>query len=278
MHRTHSMLIAGILTASCAFAQMQPVVTDNQGAGGIDWANRVIVATGIGVANPDMSEAAARPGAMRAAQQIALRNALEAFKGIMLNSTTTVENFMVKSDLITSKVGGFIKGFKQEGRTKYMSDGSVEITMSIPLDGIDGAGNILYGSEIGTKPSITAFEGGRTSSPRLFSGLVVDCRGLRIKPALCPRIIDEAGKEVYGSAYVSREWAIKQGIVGYAKSLDDAKKLDRIGKTPGSIKAVKAAGENAIDVTISDVDAADIRSAAKNLSFLSECRIVFVVD
>jgi hypothetical protein len=99
-----------------------------------------------------------------------------------------------------------------------------------------------------------------------------------VKPALAPKIIDESGKEVYGSAYVSREWAIKYGIVGYAKEVKAAAKLDRVGSTPGQIKALKAQGDNATDVVISDTDAADVRSAAKNLKFLSECRVILVVD
>ena len=52
-----------------------------------------------------------------------------------------------------------------------------------------------------------------------------------VKPALSPRILDETGIEVYGSAYVSREWAIKNGVVGYSKDITAALKLvDRIGK------------------------------------------------
>ena len=101
------------LFAAVAGAQMQPVVTDEQGNGNVDWSARMIVATGIGAPNPELPEAAQRPGAERAAQQIALRNALETVKGIFINSSTTVENFMTKSDVITSRVSGFVKGFER---------------------------------------------------------------------------------------------------------------------------------------------------------------------
>jgi hypothetical protein len=265
-----------------AMAQMQPVldtvVTDKQGDGAIDWTNRIIYAKGIGAPNPDHPEAAQRAGAIRAAQQIALRNALETLKGIFLNSSTTVENFMVKSDVITSRVSGFVRGFEQKGKEKYMSDGSVELVMAIPLDGVGGIDDVLWGNTIGEKPSIAAFEGTKAKKAMVFTGLIIDCHGLNVKPALAPKILDESGKEVYGSAYVSREWAIKYGIVGYAKEVKAAAKLDRVGKTPGQIKALKAQGDNATDVVISDADAADVRSAAQNLKFLSECRVILVVD
>jgi hypothetical protein len=283
MNKVLTSVAIGLFAASFAAAEMQPVVldtvvSDNQGNGCIDWTNRIIYSKGIGAPNPDMPEAAQRPGAIRAAQQIALRNALETLKGIYLNSSTTVENFMVKSDVITSHVSGFVRGFEQKGKERYMSDGSVEVTMSIPLDGIGGIDDQLLGTMVGAKPSITAFEGTKGPKAMVFSGLIIDCRGLHVKPALAPKIIDEEGREVYGSAYVAREWAIKYGIIGYSKDVKAAAKLDRVGKTPGQIKALKAQGDNATDVVISAADAADVRSAAQNLKFLSECRVILVVD
>jgi hypothetical protein len=247
---------------------------------GVDWEERFIVATGIGSPSADasMPQAAQRAGALRAARLAALRDALEKVKGIYMNSSTTVENFMLKSDVITSRVSGFIKNFEQEGRPKYMSDGSVEVTMKIPLDGIGGLGESLYGEEVGESPSVTKFSGKASPKETVFTGLIIDCKGLSVKPALSPRVLDESGKEIYGSAYVAREWAIKHGMVGYAKEIAAAAKLDRVGDTPGKIKALKASGENSTDIVISDKDAADVRSAAKNLKFLSECRIVFVID
>ena len=112
----------------------------------------------------------------------------------------------------------------------------------------------------------------------VFSGLIIDCRGLSVKPALSPRVLDEQGKEIYGSAYVSRQWAIKYGMVGYAKDVSAAAKQERMGKNPGKIKALKAQGENSTDIVLSDKDAADVRSAAENLKFLSECRVMFIID
>jgi hypothetical protein len=275
----HCMKLAALfLITAVAGAQIQPVVTDNQGNGNVDWSKRMIVATGIGAPNPDLPQAAQRPAAERAAQQIALRNALETVKGIFINSSTTVKNFMTTSDVITSRVSGFVQGFQQKGRTKYMSDGTVEITMEIPLDGIGNIGDLILGEKIGDKPSITKFEGKKAKKEQIFTGLIIDCRGLGVKPALSPRVLDSGGREIYGSAYVTKEWAVKYGIVGYSKDVAKAAKLDRVGKNPGQVKAEKASGDNKTDVVISDDDAADIRSASKNLKFLSECRVIFVVD
>ncbi|MCP4707531.1 MAG: hypothetical protein GY869_02810 [Planctomycetes bacterium] len=272
------MFVSCIAIAVCAMAQIQRGVTGEDGDGSVNWEKRVIVARGIGAPNPDLPEGAQRPGAIRAAQMIALRNALETVKGIYMNSSTTVQNFMTTSDVVTTQVNGYLKNFQQKGREKYMSDGSVEVTMEIPIDGIGGIGDFLLSNSVGDNPSVTKFEGKKAKKEQIFTGLIIDCRGLKLKPALSPKVMDNGGKEIYGSAYVSKEWAVKYGIVGYAKTVDGAAKLERIGDKPGKIKAVKASGANNTDVIISNDDAADVRSAAKNLKFLSQCRVILVVD
>jgi hypothetical protein len=262
---------------SVGYAQIKAVDTTLDKSGGVNWETRTIVAVGIGAPNPKDPAGAQRAGALRAAKMVALRNALEIAKGIFLNSSSTVEDYISSSDVITTHVNGFIKGFQQKGRDRYMSDGSVEITMEIPLDGIGGITDMLVGDSIADKPPVNQAAAGKEKK-EVFSGLIIDCKGLAIKPALSPKIVDEEGKEIYGSACISKEWAVKYGIVGYAKEVKDAAKLDRVGKTPGQIKALKATGKNNTDVILSKENAAQIRSAAENMKFLSECRVVVVID
>ncbi|KMQ52277.1 hypothetical protein CHISP_0958 [Chitinispirillum alkaliphilum] len=270
--RIISLVACGI---SLAFSQIQPIVNDDLGEGSVDWGSRTILATGIGAPNPELPTATQRPSATRAAQMIALRNAIETVRGITLNSSTTVENLMVTNDRINTSVEGFVRGFQQKGRTRYMSDGTVEITMEIPLDQISME---VLGNELNDSPSTSVFQGQKASTPTIFTGLVIDARELDIRPALSPKVLDENGLEVYGSAYVSREWASTHGIVGYSRELSEAARMDRVGDTPGMVKAIRASGPNRADIVISNNDAADIRSASENLKFLSECRVIIVID
>jgi hypothetical protein len=276
-HYIKMFAVTGMLVSAAA-AQMQPVVSGEEGSGSVDWSKRVIVVTGIGAPNPDLTAAQNRPGTLRAAKLIAIRNALETVKGIYLNSSTTIQNFMTSSDVITTSVNGYVKGFEQKGRDKYMSDGTAEVTLEIPLDGIGNFADIVLGEKLSDKPSVTIFEGKKSKEEHIFTGLIIDCRGLSVKPALSPRVLDSEGREIYGSAYVTKEWAVKYGITGYSKDVAAAAKLDRVGSRPGQVKAVKVSGENKTDIVLSESDAADIRSAAKNLKFLSECRVILVVD
>jgi hypothetical protein len=262
----------------CAWAQIQPIVNDTQGDGNIDWANHYIIATGIVAPNPDLPKSAQLPAALRAAQQSALDNALETVKGIYFNSNTTVKEIMVKNDVISSYVDNYLLWLQQQGNQKQLNNGVVEITMNVPLDGVGGIGDMLFGNMVATKPKVS-LQKSTITKEIIYSGIIVDCKKLQIKPALSPRILDENGSEVFGCSFASRDWAIKHGIVGYAKDVRAAQRLsDRIGTNPGIIKARKAAGINSTDIIISNKDAANIRSTPKNIAFLSECRVIFVID
>ena len=250
---------------------------------GVDWTKRVVVAKGIGAVNPKQPQAAARPGAIRAAQQLALRNALELVKGVPITSTTTVANAMVADDNVRSRVEGFVRGF-QFSAPHYMDDLTVEVSVQVPLDGI---GDMVLPVAIQPKASVQSWswgEDGKGAPPAglkssVYTGLVVDARGLGVLPALAPRVLESDGRELYGSANVDRSWAAKYGTVGYAKTPEGARGLkDRVGDNPFVVKAVRAVGPSKTDVAISPDDALSVKSAAQNLKFLSEARVVFIVD
>jgi hypothetical protein len=95
---------------------------------------------------------------------------------------------------------------------------------------------------------------------------------------MSPKILNEEGREVYGSAFVKREYAIQQGMAGYSKDLAAAQINPRVTNNPLTAKGLRASGSSKTDVVISNADAAAIHSAASNLSFLSNCRVMIVVD
>ncbi|MBN1129852.1 MAG: hypothetical protein JXA71_12745 [Chitinispirillaceae bacterium] len=256
-------------------AMSGPLQTKTQW-GAIDWVTRTVTATGIGAPPPDVPIAAARPNALRAAQMTALRNALEIVKGIPLTSATTVENGIMSGDIVTAKIEGFLKGFEQKGKPKYMSDATVELVMEIPLDG--GLAQDVLPKTVTDTPAIKkAIKTGKKKAS--FTGLIIDCTGLGLKPAMLPSVVDIRGQEIYGITTISRTWAVKWGAAAYVPSLDKAKAMvDRIGTKPRVIKGVKATGDHVSDVMISKKDGAAIRGNPANYSVLEECRILLIVD
>jgi len=55
-------------------------------------------------------------------------------KGVRIDSESVVENFMTKSDVIRTQVDGIVKGARIV-RTSYLSDGSVEMLVAMPMKG-----------------------------------------------------------------------------------------------------------------------------------------------
>jgi len=257
-----------VTLVSSAWSQ-QPLIQPI-GNGQVNWATQVITASGSGAPNPQAPNiAAARLGAERAAKADALRNILETIKGVRIDSQTLVVNSMTESDVIRTQVQGIIQGARVVN-TKYLSDGAVEVAVEIPLTG-SLTQTLLSPSSFGTQTVPKA------GNP-VYTGIVFDSRGLNLRPAMAPKVLDEDGREVYGSAFVSQEWATKYGIVGYVKDLDAAQKNDRVAANPIVVKAVKATGAGSSDMVIGNSDAQGLRDMSKNLSFLEQCRVLVVVD
>lgn len=287
--------------------------------GSIDWLNGKASSVGIGAPPPNAVNAAqARAMAQRAAVVIARRNLMELLKGVQLDSTSTVQNFMVADDTVVSKVQGQLEQAEIED-TAYMSDGSVEVIVSVSLRGamsktllppeqhrgasmpsspsreIPGPERVDPARTQPQRPSRPAIPGEGSITPVRatpqqedfsfgaslgggYSGLVVDARGLGVRPAMSPRIVDEQGREVYGSSLVSREYAIQQGMAGYAKDLNRARENDRVAGNPLLIKAKDVTGQAGSDIVVSDDDAERIRHAAAGSEFLKQCRVMIVLD
>jgi hypothetical protein len=292
--------IVAILTAGLAFGQYTQPISDN---GSVDWSQQKVRATGIGAPSPTAPPGAQRAGAITAAKSDALRNLLATAKGMFLTSETTVNNSMVESDVIKTHVEGYLRGFTVVD-TRYMSDQSVEVDVEIPLSGLAeallpqsfGGGKLMSAQPVcpmcgqawpqgkpvppGVQLVNPGTGGGQTTSGStgVFTGLIVDVKGLGVMPAMAPKVVDENGNEVYGSKYVSREFAVKQGMMGYDKDVNAARNNPRVANNPLIIKGLKASGTNQTDIVVSNADAQRIHAAAQTQNFLDKCRAMVILD
>jgi hypothetical protein len=213
--------------------------------------------------------------AKRAAVIVARRNLLEIIKGVRIDSMTLVKDFVVQSDIIRNQVDGYLER-SQVVDIAYMSDGSVEATVAMNLRG--GFSNLMLPKSIQSIPAIRQPQVSPGAQGEAYTGLVLDTRGFQVKPAMSPKVVDEDGNEVYGSSYVSRDYAINQGMAGYAKDLTAAQTNDRVTNNPLTVKGIKTADTGDSDVVISNADAARIKASADNLTFLQKCRVMVVLD
>jgi hypothetical protein len=118
---------------------------------------------------------------------------------------------------------------------------------------------------------------GSAFSQTVYTGLIFDAQNLTFTPSASVKILDEDSREVYGSAYVSKDWAEKHGIVSYVKDLAQAKANQRVAGNPLVIKAIKVTGPNNKDLVISNDDARRVRDLAKHLNFLDAAKVVIIV-
>ena len=292
-------VITGILLLFTGAGFCQDKVSMNEwvekvNQGSINWSQGYIEAVGIG-AVPDRSigKSNARPMALRAAVVVAQRNLLEITKGVQIDSTTTVKDFMVESDIVNSKVEGLVKG-AQVVKTEYLADTTVEVTLRMPLNGGVLAQTIMplaiakppappepapaAPAPVAPAPVVTAPVAPAPAGPAAYTGMVVDARGIQARPAMSPRVFDEDGKEVYGSANVDREYAVQQGMSGYARDLTAAQSNQRVTANPVTVKALRSSGAGKSDLIISNVDAQQIRDSAENMTFMKKCRVMVVLD
>ena len=270
-----TVLVALLLVASPGFSGSEGDLIENIGNGSINWTTGVIQAVGIGAPpEKDYGKPQARPLALRAAKLDALRNILEVVNGVRIDSETVVRDAAVESDVIMAKVQGMVRGARQV-KQEYLSDGTVEVTMQVDTRG--GFSQLMLPQDIKQVEPITPITPSQQSTG-VLTGLVVDARGLSARPAMAPKIVDEQGKEVYGSAFVSREYAVQQGMSGYGKDVESAKQNQRVADNPLVVRGLRTDGPGRSDIIISTSDAAKLRNASEHLSFLKKCRVMIVVD
>lgn len=271
-NRLFALLLVLVLVALAAGSGYSQVVTQNLGTSGVaDWSRGSIRAWGIAGVNPNDPPGAARANAITAARAIAMRNLLESVQGVALTSETTVKNAMVESDVIMTRLQGYVKGCRMVGEPKYMSDTSIEVEVEVPMSGL--AEIFLPKGPQGETPAAST-----TTTPGTYTGLIVDAKGLGVMPAMAPKVVDENNNEIYGSKVVSREWAVRQGMVGYEKDLDAARGNQRVTNNPLVVRAMKASGANKSDVMISNADAQRLQQATQYQNFLENCRVMFLLD
>ena len=246
--------------------------------GKADWTTGVVTARGIGIPPKNPASALqAREMARTAAWSVALRNLLEVVKGVYVDSTTTVSNYVTTNDEVRTKVEGFVKGARVI-KEQEMPDGSFETTVEMKLTG-DFSGLLLPKATPKTEP-LPQYQKPAVhhGSPKSYSGLVIDARGTGASPALSPRVLNEQGEEAYSVAYVEQRGIAEQGIAVYVPDTSSAQAHPRVTTIPLVVKALRSDGKQHTDLVISDADAQTIHSVPEHFKFLKQAKVLVILD
>ena len=281
---------AGFAHAGVGIGGKQWEVVERVGKGDINWTTGILQATGVGAPN-EKGSGKKRLTPVEAAREDALQNLLAVVKALRIDPQTTVEGLALKNRKVKDEVLNLVRQADIIEPVKHLSDRSVEVMIEMNLYG--GFAQLVLPEEIKHVESIKPVKPVKQPSssqsatgpgealpndPKIFTGLVVDARGLKIKPVLTFKIRDENNREVYGPAFVSREFVVQQGMGLYIKNLKAAKSLKRVIHNPLIVKGLRAVDSESSEIIISDADASKIRSASEHLLFLKKCRVVVVVD
>lgn len=262
--------------------------------GKIDWQYGVIYAKGIGaIPDNEPNKAKAYLKARRYAIMTALENLLMVTDKVRVDATAYAEDFEAKSERIRTEVRGFVKGAEVVHEQKIALNGApaVEVTVAVRMYGEEGLSRIIM-PEVAAQPSepntslpvVTKSVAQPAPAPpqvasNVYTGVIIDTRGLGIRPAMSPKIRRQDGSEVWGTVNASQEFVIEQGIVVYAKTLEEAKANRRAGSNPLILRAIGyAKTPGRCDPVLSDNDVRLLLTANEASGFLNEYRVIFVVD
>lgn len=274
--------------------------------GTIDWGEQVVQAKGIGTGKNYAVKC-------RVAKVDAMRNLTEIIYGVQVDSETTVNNFVLESDVIKTKVTGFIQGAEVVSE-KELSDGSCEVVIAIGMVGEKGLAEVIVkpaaekekknleekGTTTVTKTKETKTTTTTTTTttksktfteqkvitlptppekPAVgsYTGLIIDASSVNAQPAMSPKVVSERGDIIYGVLNIDPDEAVEKGIVGYADSLAQAKQSWRAGDNPLVVKATGTAGALSADVLVTPQDAELILKANEKAGFLNNLRVTIIL-
>ena len=242
----------------------------------IDWSNGIVEAIGMGTSpSRSINSAQARAMAKNSAIMSARENLFNIIKNVRINSNTLIKDFMANSDIKRTEVQNFVQ-LSRVVNISYISNNSVKASVAMKLTG--SFADAVLPKSIQTIYPVHQPKSHGGVNGEVFTGLVLDCRGLNVKPAVAPHILDEDSNEIYGVAFASRDYVVKHGMSGYAKGLTAARTDQRVGDNPLIVTGLRSSDSGLSDIVISIADAERIRRAASNMSFLHKCRLIIVLD
>jgi hypothetical protein len=261
-------------------------LVEKKDTGSIDWARGIVQARGISAPIKKGAEKTPpnSPKALSEAKNDARIKLLETVKRIKIDTKRRVGDMAAKNKTIMTQIKDMVyEAAEIEKLRKYMSDGSVEVLLQMNLQG--GFTQLVLPKEIRQIEGIKQIKRGENSTgintksvSAAYTGLLVDARSIELQPALVFKILDENLEEVFGPAFVSREFVVQHGMAEYYTDIGSAKSVPRISNKPLTVKALRTDYPSRCDIVISNADASKLKSASHHLLFLKESRVVIVLS
>ena len=262
-----------LYSAQIAVAQSNDYITHFP-AGSFNWTTGIVTATGSAV--PEKSE---KKDTYESVHKAALHDAeskiITILKRLGINNSLTVGDYA--NPVIPA-------GLEQIGREAtiskqiYTSAMAVDITLETSIFG--GFLQLVLPGEIRQLPLVTPVihQNKDMTDNEPYTGLIVDARGLGLEPVLNPTIINDHGQAVYSSAFISREYAVQEGVCKYIRYTDKMLADPRTGSNPLMLKALRREGKRKATLVISMADYEILEKVTERHGFFSECRVIIILE
>jgi len=240
--------------------------------GRVDWTYGIVEASAVG-APPGhaLSPAQGRALAETEAETFARNVMIGLLQSIRIDAKSTVKETLDHQGAREDLVAAVLRDSYVVEKS-VLTGGTVQVTVAIRLNGAF-ADLVLPKTIVNIK---TVEQPSRKEEQ--FTGLIIDCRGIPLSPAMVPMVIGEDGQVVYGTAYVSRDHALEEGMAAYARGLGKARDNPRVGPKPLIVKGLRTVKGRTSDIVISNADAGKIKGAGSNIIFLHRGRVLFVME
>jgi hypothetical protein len=231
----------------------------------VDWESRIILARGNGRVNfrQNLDNNVRMRMMEQAAEVDAQRQLLEAALHLNIDSRTTLKDLKITGQHLH---GAIVNAVRCEA--KYFKDGSSEIVLAAPIDGLAALSKAL-----GDRKPISVTGKSRVKA----TGLIIDATGHKdFTPVLAPRLVGSDGIILYGPNVISRAWVDKHGVAGYRSSIEKAKSDERVGDAPLIITPIHVAGGDPAGLVVGRSDAELLMECYTKSDLLHQGRVIIV--
>lgn len=240
-----------------------------------DWYNTEIKVIGIGDIIPQDSGNFIewQYDALRKAQTNLFKNFIVSLSALRIDAYNYAQDILIRESEKNEWTYDYVKDVRK--KIVQYTEQSVVMKTDYPLFGQNGLAKLLVtaGMDRGTFPKYDEYV---YSTP--FTGLVIDGRGLKRVPALCPRIYNEDHQSIYSVDQMNRESFETWGTVQYSDDPFYRAFEERVGNNPYKIVALENEKLIPTDLTISNENAMVLLQNETTRKNLMEGRVIIILD
>jgi hypothetical protein len=209
----------------------------------------------------------AREAAYMYAKEAAITNMAEAIKSLRVDPqnrfTDIMMNNTITQKIISDKINNsmtckeYPTGFDSSVCEAKLNFGS--IIASIPYD--------FPSNDFPVRAEIPI------ATP--YSSIIIDSRGLDVKPMLFPAIYSDTGLEIYSRNFIDSSYVVRGGMVSYCYNENQAQIDSRAGEHPYFSVAMKSLNNCPV---LLEKDVRRIFSSQTTIINLKKCKVIFIID